>query len=64
MTKDDVKRIFNCDEVIALGNGLSVTIDDFLEIAGFKDCEPTKEAMLVFDGGTKGYYDLILQLSE
>ena len=59
MTNDDTKRIFNCDETIQVDGHSNVSVDDFLEIAGFKNCEPTKQAMLDFDGGSKGYYDLI-----
>ena len=64
MTESDVKRIFANyvdDNNIQINNILSVTIDDFLHIAGFEHCEPTKEAMLDFDGGIKGYAELIEQ---
>lgn len=60
MTEKDCKSIFKIDNgVIRLSNGIQVTINDFLEIAGFKECNPTKEDMLVFDSGTKGYKKLI-----
>lgn len=64
MTQDDVQRIFNCNENFICGIGIIVSVNAFINVAGFKDCEPTKAAMLVFDGGTKGYYDLIMSLSE
>ena len=63
MTEQDVRRIFELEEgqtFFRVGIGV-VTIEDFLQIAGFKDCEPTKEAMLAFDGGVKGYKELIEQ---
>ena len=60
MTKNDVVNIFNLksDEII-LQNGAHTTVDKFLDIAGFSECEPTKQAMLDFDNGTKGYKELI-----
>lgn len=62
MNKNDVIRIFYLqDEDDAIrGNGIT-TIDNFLNIAGFKDCNPTKIDMLAFDNGAKGYIDLINQ---
>ena len=60
MTENDVKKIFNCkDDIIVLSENCNVTIDNFLNIAGFKNCEPTKEAMLEFDAEVKGYKELI-----
>ena len=62
MTKNDVKRVFANyvdGDNIRINNIVSVTIDDFLHIAGFKNCESTKEDMLAFDGGTKGYSKFI-----
>ena len=61
MTKEDVQKIFNCKDVIHLPDGSQVLVDGFLNIAGFKNCEPTKQAMLDFDGGIKGYAELIEQ---
>ena len=58
MTKDDVKRIFGVTHEFTVGLAV-VSVDDFLDIAGFRDCEPTKDAMLEHDGGTKGYREFI-----
>ena len=62
MTESDVKRIFANyvdDDNIQINNIVSVTIDDFLHIAGFEHCEPTKESMLAHDGGKRGYAEFI-----
>jgi len=64
MTKIECQAILQCDEVICLSNSQTVTVDAFLDIAGFKDCEPNLQAMIDFDGGTKGYRDFLLQLSD
>ena len=66
MTKSEVENMFGVKEGICLSNGAFVLVDDFLNIAGFKDCDATKQDMLVFDNGTKGYTDLIntIPLSE
>lgn len=63
LTENDVKRIFDCESVIELGNGVSVTVDNFLNVAGFKDApnNPTKEDLHSIDQGVKGYADLIEQ---
>lgn len=64
MTEQDVRRIFciGSDSDIVYRQGVvTVRVEDFLEVAGFKNCEPTKEAMLAFDGGAKGYRELIEQ---
>lgn len=34
-------------------------MEDFLNALGFAKCEATKEAMLAFNGGTKGYSKFI-----
>ena len=59
LTISDIQRIFGSGDVIHLTSGSFVLVDAFLNIAGFASCEPTKEAMLKFDGGTKGYKELI-----
>lgn len=59
MTVDDVRRIFGCYDEIIISPTTAVTVEDFLHLAGFEACEPTKEAMLAFDGGTKGYSKFI-----
>jgi len=64
MDNTDVKRIFADfvvgDKLIIKPNQ-TVDISCFLGVAGFKDCEPTKQDMLYFDGGIKGYANLIEQ---
>ena len=64
MTKTDVMNIFDINiknNVLELSNGSNVSIKNFLDVAGFEICEPNKIAMLEFDGGKKGYKDLIEQ---
>jgi len=61
MTEQDVRRIlapFIHEDEIRVAKGISATIDAFLDVAGFRDIEPTREAMLQHD---KGYAHLIEQ---
>ena len=58
MTTGDIKRIFGCDDYISFENW-SISTEAFLNKVGFAECEPTKEDMLAFDGGTKGYSKFI-----
>ena len=69
MTREQVNDLLSSqisEDKITLPSGATVTIDDFLIVAGFKDCDPTKDAMLNFDGEVKGYADLfnLIKLSE
>ena len=58
MTAEDIKRIFNQENVICF-KGWAISVDKFLNFVGFGNCEPTKEAMLAFDGGKLGYAEFI-----
>ena len=64
MKESDVRKVFGAaveGDSIKLGLSCWISIDDFLKVAGFEKCAPTKEAMLAFDGEVKGYKDLIEQ---
>jgi len=58
MTRDDIRRIFQCDDIISVGIAM-VPVDYFLDTLGFSLVEPTKEAMLTHDGGKMGYAQFI-----
>ena len=61
MTTKDVQSIFNVEDIIIMPNNIVVTVDDFLNIAEFQNApdNPTKQELLDFDNGEKGYVDLI-----
>ena len=62
MTENDVQNIFANmikNDIINFPNGSFISVDNFLNIVGFSNCEPTKNAMLAFDAGEKGYAALI-----
>ena len=58
MTPKDIKNIFGTN-ILRPNKFCAISADDFLSVVGFSQCEPTKESMLDFDGGTKGYKELI-----
>ena len=64
MTITDVQRIFKnsiSGDIIILNENSAVTIDDFLNIAGFKNApdNPTKQDLISIDAGIKNYSELI-----
>jgi len=61
MTKKDVYNIFGYSYEIQLSDCISVTVESFLEFAGFKNApnNPTKQDLHDIDKGVKGYADLI-----
>ena len=58
MTIEDMECIFGCGDYTSIENW-SISTETFLNNIGFAECEPTKEDMLAFDGGTKGYSKFI-----
>lgn len=49
MDKKDMQKIFGVEDYIKNGKS-NITVEKFLEFLKFKDCEPTKESMLVQNG--------------